>query len=93
MLQTFGVKICQILIDKFCQDSKKYLKILTEGKINLTKKSKQTNTTIVAADTAALYSTISKYLVQLSLKKALQAVSSYSREAEEIIVEVVMLFV
>ena len=94
LYHTTGLKIaeyCQTQIDEYCQDTKNYLKVLTERKTNQMKKPKQTESLhLVAADVTALYPTISRNLVGQALKKALQVVSPFSQKAIKSIVKMVM---
>ena len=90
ILQPISVKFCQTEIDEYYQDSKNYLRVLTEWKTNQMKKPKQTESLhLVAADVTALCPTISRNLVGKALKKALQVINSYSQKAIKTIVEMV----
>ena len=89
ILQPISAKFCQAKIDEYFQDSKSYLKMVTESKTNQMKKPKQKESLyLVAADVTALYPTRSRNLV----RQALQVVSLYSQKATKTIVEMVMLY-
>ena len=90
ILGPISIKYCQTGINEYCKDSSNYTNKLFHWKNIVKENEREQNYKLVAADVKALYPSVPRNLIKISLMEALHLCSNWPKCAQEILVELTM---